>query len=64
MADAESLSPWPVIIDVPQIVDLVANPYAVEFLQRDCINMAQWFTKKCPAVDADELLAGLLGRAW
>ncbi|HEY3339009.1 MAG TPA: RIO1 family regulatory kinase/ATPase [Propionicimonas sp.] len=64
VADADSLNPRLVIIDVPQLVDLAANPYAVEFLQRDCANMAQWFTTKGQAVDADELLADLLGHAW
>jgi len=64
VADADGLSPRLVIIDVPQLVDLVANPYAVDFLQRDCTNVAQWFTTKGHPVDADELLADVLGHAW
>lgn len=53
-----------VIIDVPQLVDLVANPNAVDFLHRDCTNMAQWFTRRGLAVDPEELLAELLAQAW
>jgi RIO kinase 1 len=64
VAGADSLSPRLVIIDVPQLVDLVANPNAIEFLHRDCTIMAQWFTTKGHRVDADELLADLLGHAW
>ncbi len=64
VADADGPAPRLVIIDVPQLVDLVANPYAVDFLQRDCTNMAQWFTTKGHPVDADELLADILGHAW
>lgn len=52
------------IIDVPQVVDLVANPNAAEFLHRDCTNMAEWFTARGLPVDADALLADLLGHAW
>ncbi|HSK32265.1 MAG TPA: RIO1 family regulatory kinase/ATPase [Propionicimonas sp.] len=64
VADAGERSPRLVIIDVPQLVDLAANPNAVDFLHRDCSNMAQWFTSKGRTVDADELLADVLGHAW
>ena len=56
--------PEPVIIDVPQVVDLVANPNGVEFLHRDCRNMADWFVRKGLDVDADALLAEVLAAAW
>jgi RIO kinase 1 len=56
--------PRAVIIDVPQLVDLVANPNAVEFLHRDCTNVAAWFTSRGLPVDADEVLAELLAHAW
>lgn len=64
VADADDPEPRLVIIDVPQLVDLVANPNAVEFLHRDCTNVAQWFTTRGRPVDADELLADLLAHAW
>lgn len=64
VADADDPEPRLVIIDVPQLVDLVSNPNAVEFLHRDCANVAQWFTTRGRPVDADELLADLLAHAW
>ncbi|MFT4217131.1 MAG: RIO1 family regulatory kinase/ATPase [Micropruina sp.] len=53
-----------VIIDVPQVLDLVSNPNGIDFLHRDCRNMADWFVRKGLAVDADTLLAEVLGAAW
>ncbi|MBA3488116.1 MAG: RIO-like kinase [Longispora sp.] len=35
-----------VIIDLPQIVDVVANPRGVEYLERDARNVATWFTAR------------------
>jgi RIO kinase 1 len=32
-----------VIIDLPQAVDIVANPLGMEFLMRDCHNVCTWF---------------------
>lgn len=64
VAPGEDGRPRLVIIDVPQLVDLVANPSAVDLLHRDCINMAKWFSSKGHPVDPDELLADLLGHAW
>lgn len=34
------------LIDLPQIVDLVANPRGLEFLARDVSNVASWFISK------------------
>ena len=53
-----------VIIDLPQVVDIVGNPNGVEFLQRDCRNVCQWFVSRGLDADADELLAELLAQAW
>ncbi|MDQ7992731.1 MAG: RIO1 family regulatory kinase/ATPase [Propionicimonas sp.] len=64
VADASTPEPRLVIIDVPQLVDLASNPNAVDFLHRDCTNMANWFTAKGRPVDAGGLLADLLGHAW
>ena len=58
------VSPRLVIIDVPQVVELASNPHAIEFLQRDCANMAHWFTSRGFGVDEGELFADLLGYAW
>jgi len=53
-----------VIIDLPQVVDIVGNPNGVEFLQRDCRNVCQWFCSRGLDVDAEHLLAELLAQAW
>lgn len=53
-----------VIIDVPQMVDLAGNPRGVEFLARDCRNVAAWFTSHGVEVDAEELLAEAVAYAW
>ena len=34
------------LIDLPQIVDLVANPRGLEFLARDVANVSDWFRSK------------------
>lgn len=64
LAETNAYRPRLVIIDVPQLVDLAANPHAVEFLHRDCTNMATWFSSRGHPVDPDELLADLLAHAW
>jgi RIO kinase 1 len=57
-----------VVIDLPQIVDLAANPQGPDYLQRDCVNICTWFARRGLAdVDADlvfgDLMAEALG-AW
>jgi RIO kinase 1 len=60
LADGDRL----VVIDVPQIVDLAANPFGTDLLHRDCRTMTGWFAARGLDVDADELLARLLAAAW
>ena len=52
------------IIDLPQVVDLVANPAGPEFLMRDCHNMCAWFVARGLEVDEHDLFAELLSMAW
>ena len=35
-----------VIIDLPQAVDIVANPTGMDFLMRDCRNVCAWFASR------------------
>ena len=35
-----------VVIDLPQVVDLVGNPQGMDFLLRDCANVCAWFRSK------------------
>jgi RIO kinase 1 len=53
-----------VIIDMPQIVDLVGNPQGMDFLLRDCANVCGWFRQRGLDVDEHELYADLLATAF
>jgi RIO kinase 1 len=53
-----------VIIDLPQMVDIVGNPQGVEFLARDCRNIATWFSSRGHAVDPESLLGEVIAYAW
>jgi RIO kinase 1 len=51
-----------VMIDLPQVVDVIANPGGPGFLDRDASNVARWFTARglAGAEPGPEDLAGLL----
>jgi RIO kinase 1 len=53
-----------VIIDLPQMVDLVGNPQAPDFLLRDCVNVCGWFRARGLPVDEHELYGELLAHAF
>ncbi|MGI8456834.1 MAG: serine protein kinase RIO, partial [Propionibacteriaceae bacterium] len=53
-----------VIIDLPQAVDVAANPSGMEFLARDCRNVCRWFVARGLEVDADALLAELVAAVY
>ena len=38
-----------VMIDLPQVVDVIAHPRGAEFLDRDAANIARWFTARFTA---------------
>jgi RIO kinase 1 len=52
-----------VVIDLPQAVDVVANPTGVDFLMRDCRNVCTWFVSRGLDVDEHDLFADLLASA-
>lgn len=52
-----------VMIDLPQIVDLVANPTGPEFLRRDCENVCTWFIRRGLTVDLEHLFGDLMAEA-
>jgi RIO kinase 1 len=52
-----------VLIDWPQIVDIIGNPQGPEFLARDCHNMCAWFTSRGMVVDEGELFGELMAAA-
>ncbi len=52
-----------VIIDWPQIVDVIGNPRGFEYLERDVTNMVRWFVSRGLEVDGGELLGDLVAAA-
>jgi RIO kinase 1 len=48
-----------VLIDLPQIVDVVSNPAGPQFLARDVAVVTKWFIARGLDLDADAVLAGL-----
>jgi RIO kinase 1 len=53
-----------VIIDLPQIVDLVGNLNGMDFLMRDCANICGWFRGTGLEVDEHELFGELMAHAF
>jgi RIO kinase 1 len=49
-----------VMIDLPQVVDVIAHPTGRGFLERDAKNVATWFAARGLAAADPEKLAGLL----
>jgi RIO kinase 1 len=49
-----------VLIDLPQIVDVIANPQGGDFIARDVRNVAAWFTSRGLTIDPDDLIERLL----
>ncbi|MDH2416860.1 RIO1 family regulatory kinase/ATPase [Nocardioides sp. CER19] len=53
-----------VVIDLPQMVDLVANPAGADFLLRDCTNVCRWFASRGLNVDEHALFGELMAVAF
>ncbi len=53
-----------VVIDLPQVVDLVANPTGMDFLMRDCANVSGWFRSRGLDVDEHELFGHVMTHAF
>ncbi|MFL6162818.1 MAG: serine protein kinase RIO [Jatrophihabitantaceae bacterium] len=53
-----------VLIDLPQVVDVVSNPNGMEYLRRDCRNICTWFAGRGYPCDAEELFGELVGEAF
>lgn len=52
-----------VVIDWPQVVDIVGNPHGMEFLDRDARTMCQWFTRAGFPADANDFFGELVAAA-
>jgi RIO kinase 1 len=53
-----------VIIDLPQVVDIVANPSGTDFLLRDCQNLCTWFRRRGLDVDEHDLFGEVVAQAY
>jgi RIO kinase 1 len=57
-----------VVIDLPQVVDLAANPAGMDFLRRDVHNVCTWFARKGlgpdEGVEEEALFADLVTMAF
>jgi RIO kinase 1 len=53
-----------VVIDLPQVIDLVANPAGMDFLLRDCTNVCRWFRSRGLEVDEHDVFGELLAHAF
>jgi RIO kinase 1 len=53
-----------VVIDLPQVVDLVGNPQGLDFLLRDCTNICGWFRSRGLEVDEHDLFGELMAHAF
>lgn len=53
-----------VLIDLPQVVDLVGNPQGLDFLLRDCTHVCDWFRARGLPVDPHDLFADLMAQAF
>ena len=53
-----------IMIDLPQVVDVIANPRGAEFLDRDAVNVGRWFSARglSGVSPAPEDLSALLRR--
>jgi RIO kinase 1 len=52
------------VIDLPQIVDIAANPAGLDFLHRDVVNVCTWFSRRGLETDAEEVFAELVAQLW
>lgn len=53
-----------VLIDLPQVVDVVANPQGPSYLERDCANVCRWFAARgLDSAELDQLFGDLMAEA-
>jgi RIO kinase 1 len=52
-----------VVIDWPQVVDVIGNPSGFDYLERDATTMTTWFLRKGLDVEAGEFVADLVAEA-
>ncbi len=53
-----------VVIDLPQLVDIVSNPNGMTLLERDCRTVCEWFGRRGHPLDVDELFGEMVAEAF
>ncbi|HEY1529497.1 MAG TPA: RIO1 family regulatory kinase/ATPase [Galbitalea sp.] len=53
-----------VVIDLPQLVEVVSNPTGLDFLHRDCVNVCTWFVRQGLDADPEEIFGELVARMF
>ena len=53
-----------VAIDLPQLVEVASNPNGMSLLQRDCVNVCNWFVRQGFDCDAEALFAEAVGELY
>lgn len=53
-----------VVIDVPQIIDVTANPNGFDLLHRDCVNVVEWFVRRGLDVEAEDVFGDLVSYVY
>ena len=53
-----------VVIDLPQLVEVVSNPTGMDFLHRDCVNVCTWFARQGLDADPEPIFADLIARMF
>lgn len=53
-----------VVIDLPQLVEIVSNPTGLDFLHRDCVNVCSWFTRQGLDADPETIFGDLVARMF
>lgn len=53
-----------VVIDLPQIVDVAANPQGFDFFHRDVVNVSTWFARRGLENDPEALFGELVAIMW
>ncbi|AMB60559.1 serine/threonine protein kinase [Microterricola viridarii] len=53
-----------VVIDLPQLVEVVSNPDGMDMLYRDCVNVCTWFSRQGLGCDPDAVFAELVAEMF
>jgi RIO kinase 1 len=53
-----------VVIDLPQLVEVVSNPSGMDFVHRDCVNVCTWFIRQGLEVDPEVIFGDLVARMF